>query len=275
MTSTLNLKPTAQIVDPSLSTGFITVVVGGKPMTMRSEGKNFAVALDAIKREDWAALYGLMQPERAIKALSHEGLNVENGVVTFKGEPVHNVVVSKILALIEAGLDAMPSIKFLRKLLENPSRRSVEELYRFLEYKNLPLTENGNFLAYKGVKSDFYDCHSGKFRNKIGDVLEMPRNKVDDDANRGCSYGFHAGTLEYASGFKPSNGHLMIVEINPKDVVSIPHDCSCQKLRTARYKVVAEYTEELTAPVYPSRDIDPRDYDDESIDDEGDYFDSF
>ena len=39
----------------------------------------------------------------------------------------------------------------------------------------------------------------------------------------------------------------MIVEINPADVVSVPYDCSCQKLRTSKYKVVGHY-ETIDAP---------------------------
>jgi hypothetical protein len=81
----------------------------------------------------------------------------------------------------------------------------------------------------------------------------MPRNKVDDDKNVGCSYGFHAGTVEYAKDFMGREGHLMIVEINPADVVSIPTDCQFQKLRTCKYKVVGEYEIDLTDPLYASR----------------------
>ena len=33
----------------------------------------------------------------------------------------------------------------------------------------------------------------------------------------------------------------MVVEIDPSDVVSVPHDCECQKLRTSKYKVVGLY----------------------------------
>jgi hypothetical protein len=69
----------------------------------------------------------------------------------------------------------------------------------------------------------------------------MRRNGVCDDANMGCSSGFHAGTYEYAKGYASGGGHLMVVEINPADVVSVPHDCSCQKLRTSKYKVVSVY----------------------------------
>lgn len=35
----------------------------------------------------------------------------------------------------------------------------------------------------------------------------------------------------------------MLVKIDPADVVSVPHDCECQKLRTCRYEVVSELEE--------------------------------
>jgi hypothetical protein len=157
--------------------------------------------------------------------------------------------------------------KFITKLNLNPSARAVNELYTFLEHKFLPLTDNGNFLAYKALRSDYTDVHTGKFNNSVDNVLEMPRNKVDDNKEVGCSYGFHAGTLEYARGFRPCNGKLVVVEINPADVVSIPTDCECQKLRTCKYKVHSEYEVPLEDLAYESRYTTD---DDEDVDREWD-----
>ena len=75
----------------------------------------------------------------------------------------------------------------------------------------------------------------------------------------GCSYGFHAGTYDYAKGYAHSGGNLMIVEIDPSDVVSVPRDCDCQKLRTSKYKVVG-HLEKIEAPVMDAGYVD--DYDD-------------
>ena len=69
----------------------------------------------------------------------------------------------------------------------------------------------------------------------------MTRNNVCDDHNQGCSVGFHAGSLQYASTFGGGESILLIVEIDPADVVSVPSDCNCQKLRTCKYTVVAKY----------------------------------
>ena len=60
-----------------------------------------------------------------------------------------------------------------------------------------------------------------------------------DDVEQGCAKGLHVGSWEYANDFK-GNGHLMVVKVNPRDAVSVPRDCSWQKLRACRYVVVAE-----------------------------------
>ena len=164
---------------------------------------------------------------------------------------------------MEKGLPYKPLVRFLEKLMSNPSSRAVNELYSFLEHKNMPLTPDGNFLAYKGVKDDFTDWYSGTFSNKVGDVNEMVRNAVCDDANIGCAYGFHAGSLEYAKGYG-NGGHLMVVEIDPADVVSVPYDCDQQKLRTAKYKVVSHFEKKLEEPMCD----DYGDYDEDWQDEE-------
>ena len=41
----------------------------------------------------------------------------------------------------------------------------------------------------------------------------------------------------------------MVVEIDPADVVSVPNDCDCQKLRTSKYKVVAHFEKKLEEPM--------------------------
>ena len=130
--------------------------------------------------------------------------------------------------------------------------QSQKELYDFLEHESLPITEDGYFLAYKAVRADYMDKYRGAFDNHVGNVCEMTRSKVDDDRSRGCSNGLHAGALNYVAGYGSveSNDKIVIVKINPKDVVSVPSDCNHEKLRTCRYEVVGEYQGELLKPLY-------------------------
>jgi hypothetical protein len=254
----------------------LNVFFQGKSHTIYATDAKFESAVEEYKNQNWDALHNILNPAQVFLNLyaKYEQIEVKDGNVYVSGEPISNLVASRILDFLAEGVDCVPVFKFITKLNLNPSSRAVNELYTFLEHKFLPVTDNGNFLAYKALRSDFTDVHSGKFDNNVGNVLEMPRNKVDDNKEAGCSYGFHAGTLEYARGFRPFNGKLVVVEINPADVVSIPTDCECQKLRTCKYMVHSEYEvplEDLTYESHYSTDDDEdvdREWDDDS-DDEG------
>jgi hypothetical protein len=155
--------------------------------------------------------------------------------------------------------------------------QSQKELYDFLEHEHLPITEDGHFLAYKAVRSDFKDKYRGVFDNSVGKVCQMQRAKVDDDRSRGCSDGLHAGALNYVASYGnlDAGDKIVIVKINPKDVVSVPSDCNHEKLRTCRYEVVGEYEGELLKPLYKA-DFSQDDYeDDEDYDIRDDYWDQF
>lgn len=70
----------------------------------------------------------------------------------------------------------------------------------------------------------------------------MARNLVDPNAAVGCSRGFHVGSLNYADKhYHSGSGRIIIVEVDPKDAVSVPHE-SEHKLRTCKYKVISDYT---------------------------------
>ncbi len=178
----------------------------------------------------------------AAKALGDDvAINADAGVVTYKGQEVRNLLTERMLEMLNEGFDLAPMSKFLENLMQNPSMRATNELYGFLEKGNLPITPDGCFLAYKAVRSDFKDIHSGTFDNSVGQTVSMPRNAVDDDKNRTCSYGLHFCSVEYLQHFARSDGHVVILKINPADVVSIPADYNDTKGRCAKYEVVDVY----------------------------------
>jgi hypothetical protein len=148
------------------------------------------------------------------------------------------------------GLPFDPMMKFLSNLMGNPSKRAVDELYDFLEAGELPITEDGCFLAFKNVRSDYKDIHSGTFDNSVGKVCEMSRNRVCDNKDQTCSSGLHFCSIAYLPSFSDSGGgKTMILKINPADVVSIPSDYNNTKGRCCRYEVVAEYKEDWRSKV--------------------------
>ena len=252
-----------------LTENSLTVSVEGKTYTINSGHPSWKQAIESLKRKDYQALKDLVSVQKAFCSFTGDKVKIVDNQVFFNGEPINSYLSEKILSFMEKGLPHESLIKFLERLMANPSRRAVTELYSFLRHKSLPITDDGTFLAYKSVRSDYTDHHTGNFNNSIGNTLQMIRNNVCDDHNQHCSVGFHAGSLEYASSFGGHDSILLIVEIDPADVVSVPSDCNCQKLRTCKYKVVAKYdgplpqhyTKDAESAYQPQDDEDDNDLD--------------
>ncbi len=206
--------------------------------TFHETDRAFKVVENALLNKDWAEIKKRIDIENNIMEYLDGRYEIKNGVVMIDGQTYSNYVTQRIIDMYYEGLDVNPIFKFLEKLVENPSRRAVQELLQFLEYGNLPITEAGNFLAYKRVRKDYTDCHSGKFDNSVGQVVSMPRNEVDDDPTRTCSAGLHVCSYEYLAAFYGER--VVVCEINPADVVAVPKDYNNTKMRVCRYKVVNE-----------------------------------
>jgi len=224
-----------------LSSGAITVFLDGKPYTVGRTARTFDAVVDAVRSEATDKLRMLLdiRSQIASKFKSASGkVKVEGNRLMYNDQEVTGLVSTRVFEMLAKGLDIKPMVLWLENLMENPSMRAVNELFGFMEACNLPITEDGHFLAYKRVREDYKSVHDGKTDNSIGRVLEMPRNKVDEDANRTCSYGLHFCSFDYLKHF--SGDRIVILKINPRDVVAIPTDYNNSKGRACRYEVVGE-----------------------------------
>jgi len=200
----------------------------------------FDAIVEAVKAGDYDKAYNLIDLRKSVsEAISGTSVTLEGNVLMYNDMPVKGLLGERILQMWDEGFNIEPMVLFLENLMHNPSKRAVDELYGFMEVSQLPITEDGYFLAYKSVKDNYTDHHSGTFDNSVGSVCSMPRNGVDEDKDRTCSAGLHFAAHEYASGFYGS-GKMVVLKINPKDVVAIPSDYNNQKGRCCHYLVVEE-----------------------------------
>jgi hypothetical protein len=273
---------TTQAAVTITNSGKIAAVINGQSYTIANDHPKYQQALDAVRKKNWNLFVDLVNITKQVSQYVSNGVTIENGAILYNGEVVHNTLTKRIVKFMGENLPFEPLVKFLENLMQNPSHRAVNELYDFLDVGELPITEDGHFLAFKNVRSNYYDIHSGTFRNQVGDTCEMPRNKVDEDKERTCSYGLHFCSIKYLPSFTDSDGgKTMIVKINPRDVVAIPADYNNTKGRTCRYEVVAEYKDDWRSKLdreesgwdselYSS---DGGDYDDEDEDEYADEYD--
>ena len=130
---------------------------------------------------------------------------------------------------------------FLIKMIDNDmDETSMDGLFKFLKGARIPINESGNILTYKRIKEDYTDCHTGKIDNHVGKTVSMDRSKVTYNPNVTCASGLHVCSYSYLGHF--GGARLVVCEVEPHDVVSVPIDYKYAKMRCCKYKVVEEIT---------------------------------
>lgn len=224
----------------------------GTPVTVTTTHRNFQEILEIVQnsqpsQETDDYIKDLMKPVNSLrKAIQLDEATFE---ITEYGELICKIegfpyqldssLASHIVTLYKQNGDIDPLLKFVLKLSRNPRKEVAQELWKFISVCGLTLTEEGNFLAYKNVNTDFTSAYDNKTDNSPGRVLSMPRQTVEYDPNKTCSSGLHFAAWGYLSHYA-SGRKTVLLSISPEDVVSIPTDYNNMKGRACRYKVLRE-----------------------------------
>lgn len=251
----------------------ITTVIDNVPYTVDKSSSNYNILMDAYRNNNWEKFANAITPTKVMDVWADGELVINNGTVTYQGQKVGESIANRIQSLITENIPVTIYTKFLDNLFKNPSYRAVQEFYTFMENNDLPLTSDGHFLAYRKVRDDYFDCHSKTVPNMMADMLEdlyelpyhtgqdgvevdiedglttisMPRNMVNDDATKHCSNGLHFCGKDYLTQF--SGERIMIMKIDPKNVVSFPND-HVSKGRCCCYQLVGEITDREVSKVF-------------------------
>ena len=253
----LNKMKNTKVISSNYTGNSLNMVYseGGKVQTkiIQKSNPNWEKVVKAYKKQDFKELLNLIDTPSAIERAFKGEFTVKNGKVYRGGEECHSYLAGRIIFFAQEGLPYKNLLKFAKNLDANPSQETKNNLYKFLEHGNFPITDRGTFLGYKKVKDDFYSVTAGKANlikgtsqsgyifNGIGEIIEVDRSQVDSNVNNGCSFGLHVGSHFYSTHeFNSGSGRSLIVEVDPKDVVAVPADYNFQKLRTCKYKVIAE-----------------------------------
>jgi len=239
-----------------ITPGGITVVVDSKPYQVDARNKGLYDAVKAlIKSKEFSKIPDTIDRlSSLIKKVEAQPTVKDDARITIRDRRVylidesgvehrlHGYEITKLVEVAEEGFDITPLSNFAKRVRKNPSEAVRSRLYEFLEHGQLPLTEDGSFIAYKVVRGNFKDKHSGRFDNSPGQLVSMPREQVDDNDNRTCSTGLHVCSKDYIRSFRSGDDKLIACIVGPEDVVSVPVDYNNTKMRTAAYHVLSEIT---------------------------------
>ncbi|SLJ63389.1 Uncharacterised protein [Mycobacteroides abscessus subsp. abscessus] len=154
--------------------------------------------------------------------------------------------------LTSGGEDLAPLGAFLRRLERNPSPAARSQLFGWLKAGGFTLTADGLVVGFKSVRADGRSAHRGRepvtvvfgdgsvqtvvghVPYPVGATVWMARDLVDDDRGSACSVGLHVGTYDFAERF---SDQMLVVLVDPGDVVSVPGHGGGQKMRVCRLVV--------------------------------------
>ena len=261
--------------------GHWTVTLNGQPHLFDPSHPHYASLIKCVHAGDADEFVNLLNTGLQVENWSEGDFEFRDGLLYFEDEQVAKDPTNRIVECLQQGFPHQFMMNYLTNLYDNVSERAVQESYKWSSHKGLPITEDGMLVGYKGVRpyagetiqgkngeikeGDLVDIYTGNsFRNNVGDTASMKRRQVCDDHTQGCDSGLHVGTYDYACNWAGNTGVVVLVKFNPKDIVSVPSDCNCEKMRVSSYEVISVAREQLEEAVYSE---------DEYYDDQEDYLD--
>lgn len=237
--------------------GNITLNINNQPHIISKDHLNYAEIRKALDSSDIDMVLELVNVEQGLSLqFNNPKIVIKNGEILFNGKVIRNSLVDKIIKFYQEGLPFEPLVLFLENLLQNPTEYAIDELYIFLEAKDFAMTEDGCFLAYKRIRDDWMDFYTGSIDNSIGATPKMDRKDVNPDRGTVCSNGLHVCSKDYLPNYHDGLGRVIVVKVNPKNVVTIPADYKNTKMRCCEYTVIQEVSthDEKSTEAKPSID---------------------
>lgn len=209
-----------------------------------NSNKDFGQIVQHILAENYEEAIKLFSPVAAIESWVEGLLEVRNDKIYYDGFEIKGKFIDKIINYAKNDYEVSGFLKFLKLTMEQEDVEVRNRLLDFAADDTIDFSSDGYVIAYKNVRDDYYDKHSGKFRNQVGDKPSVPRSSVDADHNTTCSTGLHVCSFKYLMRCWGTSNRNMIVYVNPKDFVAIPYDYDDSKARVCQYEVVSEMSDE-------------------------------
>ncbi len=246
-----------------ITNGSVVVDVGDEvPYTIFKENPAYEELVNLLSGKnpadvDWEAVKQVMNP--TVEKLSNDQMRrTEDGAIEVlledgKWFKCPSDLGDALGRFMDAGTDLMPLVRFAQKLSKNPNPEAVQRLFTFLSHNRFTITESGDFVAFRSIRSDWLDHHSKSMNNRPGQVVEMKRSDVNASSSTSCAAGLHLGSWNYSyNSFMGSdkNSRMIVASCSPEDVVSVPLDYNGEKLRACKFTSLAEVEQEGKGNLY-------------------------
>jgi hypothetical protein len=213
---------------------------------VNADAPNFEPLYNLIKTNGPAdQVKDLLTPATQIRKVGEKAgfeirINDANNAVGvfFNGSEVNSKLSAMLVEMFMSGNDFEPLRNFMIKALSNRDATEADVLYDFVIKNKLPITPDGDFLAFKATLANGFDRHSGTVQYRIGEYLHV--TNFNPDKRTQCGSGLHVGGRNYVKGYGHTDDAYWIVKVNPADTVFYRADASDGKMRVSKLFVYAQ-----------------------------------
>ena len=226
----------------------ITIVVDRQVHTVQRSAANANALIDELAKgesADLEVIKAMASVKNYIVYLSQGRISLTDSGIQFMGELVNSYMTERIMRHHAEGVDVAPMLAFMDRVMNHPILGIQQDIYKWCEKGDMPFTAEGHIIAYKKVREDYRSYHSSPdgthLHHPIGGYVEMERSAVDPRRDYTCSTGLHFCSYDYLNAYQGANtGRILILSIDPQDIIAIPTDYNQTKGRACRYRIIGE-----------------------------------
>lgn len=187
-----------------------------------------------------------------------EGIEVAKQTIVAVSDNGAMIGVEALEAALIDETSRVGAAALIKRMAMTKFEHTAQDVLSFLKRADLPLTVNGDIIAYKRLNNwqddVMTDCHSGTVKQRVGDEVVMPIHKINLDRRQDCAAGLHIARRGYLKSFH--GGALVICLIRPEDVIVVPHRTP-DKVRVARYHIIHKVSEAASKVLTHDQPMDP------------------
>lgn len=225
----------------------ISVTLNKKPYNFDRTHANAEEIIAILKSPvpDLVKLEHLLDHKVYIAALTAGQVDIGEAGLRVSGVELNNYVSQRIMEHFKTGVDVSPMLAFVDRVVTHPLPDIAEDIYKWCEVGDMPFTAEGKVIAFKKVRMDYCSYHASPdgshLLHPIGGRVDMPKEQVNKNRNTTCSTGLHFCSFSYLNKYQGANtGRILIVAIDPHDIMAIPTDYNQTKGRASGYEIIGE-----------------------------------
>lgn len=167
----------------------------------------------------------------------------KNGVEFFNPNtntktPIHGTIADRILENWQNGFEITGLANFLGKLLQNPYKVVIDNLYNYLEKYKLAISEDGDIVGIKAIHPNYTSIFKPSFRYCFSGTISELLSELETNPLASTGRGLYFGFEQFVFGFGRPDSLVIAVKVNPAHIIGIPEDSGYQKMRAHTLNVL-------------------------------------